>query len=84
MLGDPSFEGCLKKRDPGHLYKGTPFFVALFGIPTAYGGVFFVLFKAVSRVGAQAIFPFKRLFLRKLREIARALFGNNNKGEGAV
>ena len=30
-----------------------------------YGSFFFVLFKAVLRVGAQAIFPFKRLFKGK-------------------
>ena len=29
------------------------------------GGSFFVLFKSVLRVGAQAIFPFKRLFKGK-------------------
>ena len=49
----------------------------------SYGSSFFVFFKAVLRVGAQAIFPLKRLFKRKLGKIAWAHFGNNNKGEGA-
>ena len=49
-----------------------------------YGGSCFVFFKAVLRVGAQAFFPFKRLFEMKHGDIAWAPFGNNNKGEAII
>ncbi len=38
-------------------------------------GSFFVLCKAVLRVGAQAIFPFKRLFKRKIGKLPGRLLG---------
>ena len=44
-----------------------------------YGGSFFVLSKAVLRVGAKAIFPFKRLFKRKMGKLPGRLLGTITK-----
>ena len=46
-----------------------------------FDGSFLVLFKAVLKVGTQAIFPFKRLFKRGNWEIVWAPYGNNNQKE---
>ena len=44
-----------------------------------YGGSFFVFLKAVLRVGAQAIFPFKRLFRMKMGKLPGCLLGTITK-----
>ena len=47
-----------------------------------YGGSFFVSFKAVLKVGAQAISPFKRLFNRKMGILPGRLLGTITKEKG--
>ena len=46
------------------------------------GGSFFVLFKAVLKVGAQAMVPFKRLFKRKMGRLPGRLLGTITKEKG--
>ena len=47
-----------------------------------YGGSFFVFFKAVLRVGAQAMVPFKRLFKGKMGILPGRLLGIITKEKG--
>ena len=52
------------------------------GNQSSFGGSFFALFKAVLKVGAQAFFPFKRVFKRNMGELLGHLLGTITKEKG--